>query len=291
MTVILLVSGLCWVFVLRGGMQGIIAWYTFQILVPLLGLVFLAATCVRALIKRRFGRGFLTNLVVGAAAVAPAALLFGLFPIAYPASVESTTPSLTVRLPANEPLKVAWGGDTIVVNYHVIVPDQRWAYDLFVEPYLTGSEELEDYGCYGVSVLSPAAGQVTTAHDGEPDVTPGQLSMNLEAPFGNHVVIQVEQETYLVIAHLKKSSLTVTSGDVVEEGAPIGECGNSGNTSEPHIHIHHQRQDPALYPVNFAEGLPLFFRDHDGPPMPEGGIREVNGQTVATGVVVQHRGS
>ena len=76
----------------------------------------------------------------------------------------------------------------------------------------------------------------------------------------------------------------------VEEGEVIGECGNSGNTSEPHIHIHHQRQDPTVFPVNFAEGLPLYFRDHDGPPMPVGGIK-VEGETItATGDVVQHVG-
>ena len=46
----------------------------------------------------------------------------------------------------------------------------------------------------------------------------------------------------------------------MKEGDVIGRCGNSGHTSEPHIHIHHQRQKPAASgPVNFAEGLPLFF--------------------------------
>lgn len=63
-----------------------------------------------------------------------------------------------------------------------------------------------------------------------------------------------------------------------------------GLASEPHIHIHHQRQDPAVYPLNFAEGLPLTFRDHDGPPMPAGGF-ELEGETVIfTGDVVRHVG-
>jgi hypothetical protein len=71
-------------------------------------------------------------------------------------------------------------------------------------------------------------------------------------------------------------------GQRVEEGQEIGQCGNSGNTSEPHIHIHHQRQDPPVVPLNFAEGLPLFFRDHDGAAMPEGGIRDIDGTPVPT---------
>jgi hypothetical protein len=67
-------------------------------------------------------------------------------------------------------------------------------------------------------------------------------------------------------------------------------CGNSGNTSEPHIHIHHQRQDPNDFPINFAEGLPLYFRDHDGPAMPEGGVEVVEGTPVPVGPTVQHTG-
>jgi len=285
---ILLASGLCWVVILRGGMAGIVAWYTFQIGVPLLGLAMSLVVSVYALVKRRFDRNILASLIGCAAAVVPAAWFFGFLAIAYPASIESTTPWATVRLPTNEPVKVAWGGDTVNVNYHAIVPDQRWAYDLFVAPYLTGSENLEDYGCYDVPVLAPATGTVASSHDGDPDVVPGRPSMNLKAPFGNHVVIQLPTGTYLVIAHLREGSVVVTSGESLEEGQPIGRCGNSGNTSEPHIHIHHQRQDPAAYPVNFAEGLPLFFRDHDGPPMPEGGVRHRNGALVATGMAVRH---
>jgi hypothetical protein len=185
-------------------------------------------------------------------------------------------------------LRVAWGGDGIETNYHAAVPDQRWAYDLLVEPYLVGSAKLEDYGCYGVPVVAPASGRVVNAHDGEPDEVPGISSNNVTAPTGNHVAIQLDTGTYLVIAHLRQGSVRVKTGDSVEEGQTIGQCGNSGNTSEPHIHIHHQRQDPAVFPTNFAEGLPLYFRDHDGPSMPVGGIK-IEGETItAVGDVVQH---
>ena len=100
----------------------------------------------------------------------------------------------------------------------------------------------------------------------------------------------MESGTYLVIAHLKQGSVRVKTGESVEEGQVIGECGNSGNTSEPHIHIHHQRQDPSVFPINFAEGLPLYFRDHDGAPMPVGGIKVEVSTLIATGDVVQHIG-
>lgn len=82
----------------------------------------------------------------------------------------------------------------------------------------------------------------------------------------------------------------VKTGDTVTEGQLIGQCGNSGNTSEPHIHIHHQRQDPTVYPFNFAEGLPLYFRNHNGQMMPIGGVRVESDKAIATGDLVQHIG-
>jgi hypothetical protein len=241
-----------------------------------------------SLVKRRYSKLLISTALIALLSLSPAILMVK--PIAFPASLESTMPSVTVRLPADVPLKVAWGGDKLATNYHAIVPDQRWAYDLLVEPYLTGSSNPEDYGCYGVPVVAPVSGLVVNAHDGEPDETPGISSNNFQAPTGNHVVIQLETGTYLVIAHLKQGSIVVKSGETVEEGQVIGQCGNSGNTSEPHIHIHHQRQDPTVFPVNFAEGLPLYFRDHDGPPMPVGGVKIEGDTTTAIGDVVQHIG-
>jgi len=160
--------------------------------------------------------------------------------------------------------------------------------DLGVAPYLTASAQLEDYGCYAIPVVAPVSGTAAHAHDGEPDMTPGVLSNNFQAPLGNHVVIRLETGTYLVIAHLKPGSVTVKAGETVAEGQGIGQCGNSGNTREPHSHIHHQRQDPVTYPGDLAEGWPLYFRDHDGTPMPEGGLQTENDQVVATGDTVQH---
>jgi hypothetical protein len=46
---------------------------------------------------------------------------------------------------------------------------------------------------------------------------------------------------------------------------------------------------PSLFPVGFAEGLPLYFKGIDGPAMPEGGIKVIDGTPVATGTVVQNR--
>lgn len=276
------------VMLLVGGLVKVMAWYLLQVIPPILGLISLIGVGLYALFRRRRGRAVIVTGVIALLSLAPAIMLVR--PVAYPAALESTEPAATVRLPADVPLQVVWGGDRRETNYHVIVPDQRWAYDLVVEPYFSGSAELTDYGCYGVPVVAPATGYVVEAHDGEPDATPGVLSNNTTAPEGNVVSLRLETGTYLILAHLKPGSVRVRVGDTVQEGQQIGECGNSGNTSEPHIHIHHQRQDPTVYPINFAEGLPLYFRDHDGPPMPEGGVRVEGDVAVALGPTVQHVG-
>lgn len=288
-SLMLLSLGTILIMFLMGGMIRVSAWYMLQLIPPLLGLVSLIALIIYAFIKRKINRLMSATLVIAVISLLPAITMVK--PVAYPASLENTKPSTTVRLPADVSLKVAWGGDKIETNYHAIAPDQRWAYDLLVEPYAHGSDQLEEYGCYGVPVVAPAKGTVVKAHDGEPDEVPGVVSNNFTAPEGNHVAIQLDETgTYLLIAHLKLGSVTVKTGDTVAEGQVIGACGNSGNTSEPHIHIHHQRQDPNFFPINFAEGLPLYFRDHDGLPMPVGGVRMEGETVILTGDTVQHIG-
>lgn len=277
------------ILLLMGGMVKITAWYMLQLVPPILGVITLIAIVIYALVKKRRSKLWLATLA--AAVISMLGFILWFVPVAYPASLESISPSVTVRLPADGPMRVAWGGDSIKTNYHAAVPDQRWAYDLVMEPYFSGSENVEDYGCYGKPVVAPIRGTVISAHNGEPDAVPGKVSNNLTAPTGNHVMIQIEETgTYLVIAHLKPGSVAVETGSVVEEGQVIGQCGNSGNTSEPHIHIHHQRQNPTEFPINFAEGLPLYFRDHDGAPMPVGGIQQEGETIIPLGDVVQHIG-
>lgn len=72
---------------------------------------------------------------------------------------------------------------------------------------------------------------------------------------GNHVVIDIGDGVYAVYAHLRRGSLQVRVGDRVRAGQPLAECGNSGNTSEPHLHFHlMDRARPGT-----ALGLPFTF--------------------------------
>lgn len=245
--------------------------------------------CVWMLFKKRPRTWvFWTNLGALVLLVVPALQPFQLVPIAFPRALDAAKPRLTARLPADGPLRVAWGGDDVKHNYHAATPDQRWAYDLVIEPAFHGKPELESYGCYGKPVLAPVAGTVIRTENTLPDETPNATT-NAAAPLGNHVAIQATNtQTYVLIAHLKPGSVVVKPGDELIPGQPIGACGNSGNTSEPHIHIHHQAHDPRTHPVGYALGLPLFFAWHDGPQMPLGGL-DVDGERITpTGMVVTH---
>ena len=73
---------------------------------------------------------------------------------------------------------------------------------------------------------------------------------------GNHVIIDHGQSEFSSLNHLMNGSTRVNVGDRVDAGAPIGLCGTSGSSSEPHLHYH--LQDTALFV--HADGLPAQFR-------------------------------
>jgi hypothetical protein len=135
---------------------------------------------------------------------------------------------------------VYWGGKHEVLNYHHPVENERYAYDLVVrkgkQSYKNDGMKNEDYYAYGKKVVAPLEGVVITAVDGQEDNEIGYT--NKKNPLGNHVIIEHEGKEYSVLAHLKKGSVSVKKGEVVRKGTLLGRCGNSGNSSEPHIHFH-----------------------------------------------------
>jgi len=199
--------------------------------------------------------------------------------LTYPSSYDDRPSRVAFQLPLAGPVTVAWGGPTHRVNYHVASPAERWAYDLLVTAggrSVNGDPaRLESYLAYGRPVLAPAAGTVVAVHDGDPDAPPGRPDRQRRA--GNHVVLAVAPREYLVMAHLRAGSLTVRAGDRVQAGQVIGRVGNSGNTTEPHVHLHLQDEPTP----DRGEGIPLFFSDYRVVPgaeviprgMPLGGQR------------------
>ena len=178
----------------------------------------------------------------------------------YPSSHDERPSEIRFRLPLDGPILVGWGGATPDVNYHVIAPEQRWAYDLLVaqdgETHAGDGSRLEDYYCYGLPVLAPADGTVVAVLAGQPDQPIGV--MGALPPGGNQIVIEVAPKQFLFLCHLGRGTITVKEGDSVVQGQPLAKVGNSGNTSEPHLHIH--LQDTANDVL--GEGIPLYFHDY-----------------------------
>ena len=74
---------------------------------------------------------------------------------------------------------------------------------------------------------------------------------------GNHVVLGLGPTgPYVLLAHLRRGTVRVAPGDELDLGAPVGECGNSGNSTEPHVHL--QVTDSVAWET--AVGLPIAFR-------------------------------
>jgi len=93
------------------------------------------------------------------------------------------------------------------------------------------------YHIFGMPVLAPGAGDVVVAVDGLPDMlVPEQDGRHLA---GNHVILRCEGSDS-VLGHFRRGSLRVSVGNGLEQGVVVGEVGNSGASSEPHLHIHAQ---------------------------------------------------
>ena len=76
---------------------------------------------------------------------------------------------------------------------------------------------------------------------------------------GNHVVIDMGNSRFVMMAHLQQGSVLVAEGDVVRGGQLIAQCGNSGNTSHPHLHLQVQNGPDFFAPD--LKTFPILFRD------------------------------
>ncbi|ARO14463.1 peptidase M23 [Ketogulonicigenium robustum] len=183
-----------------------------------------------------------------------------------------------LRLPFDGPWFVYWGGRDIADNYHAADPVQRFAMDFLVQQdgqsYAGDASILANYYCWGQPILAPANGTVVAAEGGWPDQPIGETDpVN---PLGNHVVIDMGNGEFVFLAHLQQDSLTVSEGDTISARQQVGRCGNSGNSTEPHLHMHMQN-DPTF---GQGEGLPAQFNRYtaDGETGLQGEVRK--GQTV-----------
>jgi len=133
----------------------------------------------------------------------------------------------------------------IPVNGHAYI-SQRFAID-WVEAYPDGKTyqgdpaDNKNYRAYGHEIHAVADGTVTETKDGIPQNTPGAKSLavpiTLETIGGNHVITDLGNGLYAFYAHMQPGTLRVKVGDKVHRGQVLGLLGNTGNSSEPHLHF------------------------------------------------------
>lgn len=111
------------------------------------------------------------------------------------------------------------------------------------------------YRIYGTKVLAPCAGEIIFARDDLPDLLVPDTDRSHMA--GNHIVLRCLQAD-IVLGHLRPHSVKLAIGAMVEVGTPLAEIGNSGNTDEPHLHIHAQGPWTATEPMAAAP-FPIRF--------------------------------
>jgi hypothetical protein len=113
------------------------------------------------------------------------------------------------------------------------------------------------YRIFGDSVYAPCAGMVVTAEDGYADMPPPMRDRAHIA--GNHVILECDGD-WIVLGHFQRGSAVVDEGQIVTTRQLLGRVGNSGNTDEPHLHIHAQSPGTAAAPLS---GDPIAIRFGD----------------------------
>ena len=166
--------------------------------------------------------------------------------------------SVKLALPMKDEWLVFWGGDTQALNYHVIDEPQRRAFDFLVadssgKTHRGDGSKNEDYFAWGREIVAPADGVVAEAIDGVRDNEPGK--MNPYSTIGNAIVLVHPKDEVSLLAHFQRGTVRFKAGDRVRRGDVLGLCGNSGNSSEPHLHYH--LMNTAI--LADATGIKVFF--------------------------------
>ncbi len=135
------------------------------------------------------------------------------------------------------------------------------------------TEPAELFLAYGQEVTAPCPGTVRATHDGEVDHAARRSQLNLigymlgqparirqgpDAVAGNHVILEEPQSgRFIAMVHLLNGSILVRPGQQVAAGQVLARCGNSGNSTQPHLHL--QAMDSL--DLRRARGVPIVFRD------------------------------
>ena len=137
---------------------------------------------------------------------------------------------------------------------------QRYAIDWVqagddAKTYHGDPKDNHSYYCFGVEAHAVADATVVEVKDGIPENVPQQkpvVPIDLDTIAGNHVNLDLGGGVYAMYAHLQPGSIRVKVGDHVVAGQVLGLVGNTGNSSEPHLHFQLMNANSPLG----SEGLP-----------------------------------
>ena len=170
-------------------------------------------------------------------------------------------------LAANGPSNTSGHRRTIIPLGGTAEVPQRFAIDWVMvdksgRTFSGDQKRNESYFCYGQKVHSVADGVVTEVKDGIPQNMPGANSravpITLDTVGGNHVIVDIGGGAYAVYVHLQPGSLRVKLGDHVNAGQVLALLGNSGNSTQPHLHFQVTDRNSLLA----GEGLPFAFQSY-----------------------------
>ena len=154
---------------------------------------------------------------------------------------------------ASQPLEVRWmafnGPPCPQSNHHhCLTANQQYAYDIV--PVDNNGMPAPDL-CSGSRVYSPFSGRIVQRFDS------ATMRNNPAPTYGNHVVIGLGQNRYAVLAHFQPDSVTQEVN--ISEGDYLGKCGNTGNSTHPHVHLHVQTGSNIMNLK--AQGIEIMFDD------------------------------
>ena len=168
-----------------------------------------------------------------------------------------------LELPFEEAWNITNGGRTHEDGAHHFVTwglGQRYAFDAVIhvdgKSHVGEGTQNEDYYCFGRRLNAPGAGVVIALENSIEDNVPGQLSDGIAT--GNYVMIDHQNGEFSVLAHFQQGTIIVAVGDRVVAGQELGKAGNSGNSTEPHLHYHLQNTATLFK----SAGLPAIFQGY-----------------------------
>jgi hypothetical protein len=169
-----------------------------------------------------------------------------------------------MALPFNGEWQVFNGGIDKSTSHSWGLVAQRYAYDFLISQangknHMGDGKRPQDFLCWGKDIFAPADGVVISARNDVRDSphVGGWIDVTTPDIRGNYIVIRHAAHVFSLCGHLQQGSVVLKPGDVVQQGQAIGRCGNSGHSTEPHLHF--QVQDhPNFY---LAVGLPVVFQN------------------------------